>query len=63
MADPLTARVIGQPAGQRSLHTVVASVAQRNAPEGVNEAAIQATRSFFETLALPLATLPPEREK
>lgn len=56
------ARIIGQPAGQRPLHTVVASVAQRNAPEAVNEAAIQATRSFFETLALPLATLAPERE-
>lgn len=57
------AGLIGKPAGQRPLHTVVAPVAQRRAPEAVNDAAIQATRSFFEALALPLAPLAPAREK
>ncbi len=55
------ARVIDQPAGERPLHTVVAPVAQRQAPQAVNDAATQATRSFVETLDLPLATLTPKR--
>jgi NAD(P)-dependent dehydrogenase (short-subunit alcohol dehydrogenase family) len=57
------ARVIAQPAGERPLHTVVATVAQRQAPQAINEAVTQATRSFFETLDLPLATLAPKGEK
>ena len=51
------ARVIAQPAGERPLHTVVAPPAQRQAPQAVNDAVTQATRSFFETLSLPLATV------
>ncbi len=57
------ARVIAQPAGERPLHTVVATVAQRQAPQAVNDAVTQATRSFFETLDLPLATLASKGEK
>src|SRR6266852_4331166 len=57
------ARVIAQPAGERPLHTVVATVAQRQAPQAINDAVTQATRSFFETLDLPLATLAPRGEK
>jgi NAD(P)-dependent dehydrogenase (short-subunit alcohol dehydrogenase family) len=57
------ARVIAQPAGERPLHTVVAPVAQRQAPQAINDAVTQATRSFFETLDLPLATLAPEKGK
>src|ERR1700730_15659361 len=51
------ARVIAQPAGERPLHTVVAPVAQRQAPQAINDAVTQATRSFYESLALPLSTL------
>ena len=50
------ARVIAQPAGERPLHTIVATVAQRQAPQAVNDAATDATRSFFETLDLPFAS-------
>ena len=57
------ARVIAQPAGERPLHTVVAPVAQRPAPQAINDAVTQATRSFFEALDLPLATLAPQGEK
>ena len=57
------ARVIAQPAGERPLHTVVAPVAQRQAPQAINDAVTQATRSFFEALDLPLATLAPQGEK
>ncbi len=57
------ASVIAQPAGERPLHTVVATVAQRQAPQAVNDAVTQATRSFFETLDLPLATLASKGEK
>ena len=57
------ARVIAQPAGERPLHTVVAPVAQRQAPQAINAAAAQATRSFFEALDLPLATFAPKGEK
>src|SRR6266702_3076813 len=57
------ARVIAQPAGERPLRTVVATVAQRQAPQALNDAVTQATRSFFEALDLPLATLAPRGEK
>src|SRR5260221_9574666 len=57
------AHVIAQPAGERPLRTVVATVAQRQAPQALNDAVTQATRSFFETLDLPLATLAPKGEK
>jgi NAD(P)-dependent dehydrogenase (short-subunit alcohol dehydrogenase family) len=57
------ARVIAQPAGERPLHTVIAPTAQRQAPQAINDAVTQATRSFFETLDIPLATLAPERER
>jgi len=57
------ASVIAQPAGERPLHTVVATVAQRQPPQAVNDAVTQATRSFFETLDLPLATLASKGEK
>jgi NAD(P)-dependent dehydrogenase (short-subunit alcohol dehydrogenase family) len=57
------ARVIAQPAGERPLRTVVATVVQRQAPQTINDAVTQATRSFFETLDLPLATLASKGEK
>ncbi len=57
------AGLIGKPAGQRPLHTVVAPAAQRSAPEAVNDAAARATRSFFEALALPQTTLASARER
>ena len=50
------AKVIAQPVGERPLHTIVATVAQRQAPQIVNDAVADATRSFFETLDLPLAS-------
>src|SRR5258706_10740687 len=53
------ARVIALPAGKRPLHTVVATAAQREAPEAVNEAATRATHAFFKALALPLVTIVP----
>jgi hypothetical protein len=53
------ARVIALPAGARPLHTVVATVAQRQAPQAVNDVATQATHSFFNALALPLASIAP----
>jgi NAD(P)-dependent dehydrogenase (short-subunit alcohol dehydrogenase family) len=56
------ASVIAQPAGERSLHTVVATVAQRQAPQAVNDAVAHATRSFFETLRLPTAQWSPGGE-
>ncbi len=57
------ARVIALPAGERPLHTVVAPVgAQREAPQAVNDAATQATHSFFQRLDLPLATIMPKEE-
>ena len=51
------ARVIALPAGKRPLHTVVAPAAQRPAPQAVNDAATQATQSFFQALDLPQSTL------
>jgi NAD(P)-dependent dehydrogenase (short-subunit alcohol dehydrogenase family) len=54
-ADPqevadAVAHVIALPAGERPLHTVVATAAQRQAPEAVNDAATQATQAFIQTL-------------
>jgi len=58
------ARVIAQPAGERPLHTVVAPVAQRQAPQAVNDAVTQATRSYLEMLDIsPLVTFVPKGEK
>jgi NAD(P)-dependent dehydrogenase (short-subunit alcohol dehydrogenase family) len=57
------ARVIAQLAGERPLHTIVAPVAQRQAPQAINDAVTQATRSFFERLHIPLVTLAPKGEK
>ena len=56
------ARVIALPAGTRPLHTVVAPVAQREAPQAVNEAAEHATHSFFQRLNIPLASIMPMDE-
>ena len=50
------------PAGRRPLHTVVAPVAQREAPQAVNEAAAQATQSFYQRLDLPLASIMPTED-
>jgi NAD(P)-dependent dehydrogenase (short-subunit alcohol dehydrogenase family) len=47
------ARVIALPAGARPLRTVVATAAQRQAPEEVNGAVAKATQSSFQTLHLP----------
>jgi len=57
------ASVIAQPAGERPPHTVVASVAQRQAPQAVNDAVARATRSFYESLQLPEAQWASEREE
>jgi hypothetical protein len=51
------ARVIALPAGKRPLHTVVATAAQRPAPEAMNEEVAQATQAWFQALHLPQATL------
>ena len=56
VADAI-AQVIAQPAGKRPLRTVVATVAQRQAPQALNDAATQAMQSFLEALHLPAATL------
>jgi len=52
VADAI-AQVIAQPAGKRPLRTVVATVAQRQAPQALNDAATQAMHSFLEALHLP----------
>jgi len=58
------ARVIAQPAGERPLRTVVATVAQRQAPQAVNDAVTHATQSYLEMLdILPLVTFVPKGEK
>src|ERR1700731_623951 len=58
------ARVIAQPAGERPLRTVVATVAQRQAPQAVNDAVTRATQSYLEMLdVLPLVTFVPKGEK
>jgi hypothetical protein len=56
------ARLISLPAGKRPLHTVVAPVAQREAPQAVNDFVAQATRSFFQKVDLPLASIMPNEE-
>ena len=59
------ARVIAQPAGERPLRTVVATVVQRQAPQALNEASSHATHSFLEALHIPGAALalPGEQEE
>lgn len=59
------AHVIAQPAGERPLRTVVATVVQRQAPQALNDAATHAMHSFLEALNIPLATLalPGEQER
>ena len=57
------ARVIAQPAGERPLRTVVATVAQRQAPQTLNDAATHAMQSFLEALNIPAATLAIKGEK
>ncbi len=57
------ANIIALPAGERPLRTVVATTAQRQAPEAVNEAVAHASRSYLEMLGvLPLVTLAPKTE-
>ncbi len=56
VADAI-AQVIAQPAGKRPLRTVVATVAQRRAPQALNDAATQAMHSFLEALHIPGAAL------
>ena len=51
------AHVIAQPAGERPLRTVVATVVQRQAPQALNDAATQAMQSFLEALNIPGAAL------
>jgi NAD(P)-dependent dehydrogenase (short-subunit alcohol dehydrogenase family) len=53
------ARIIALPAGKRPLHTVVASAAQREAPQAVNDTVAQATQSFIKALNLPVTTIAP----
>src|SRR3989454_3847498 len=59
------ARVIAQPAGERPLRTVVATVVQRQAPQALNEASSHAMHSFLEALHIPGAALalPGEQEE
>jgi NAD(P)-dependent dehydrogenase (short-subunit alcohol dehydrogenase family) len=57
------ARVIAQPAGERPLHTVVATTIQSQAPQAINKAITQETRAFFDALNLPQATLATDKEK
>src|SRR5437870_9627433 len=57
------AHVIAQPAGERPLRTVVATVAQRQAPQALNDAAAQAMHSFLEALHIPAAALALQEEK
>ena len=62
VADAI-ARVIAQPAGERPLRTVVATVAQRQPAQALNEAAAQAMQSFLEALHIPAAALALQGEK
>jgi NAD(P)-dependent dehydrogenase (short-subunit alcohol dehydrogenase family) len=58
------ANIIAQPAGERPLRTVVATVTQRQAPEALNDAAAYASQSYFEMLnVVPLVTLVPKEEE
>src|SRR2546426_11939737 len=51
------AHVIAQPARERPLRIVVATVVQRQAPQALNDAATQAMQSFLEALHIPAAAL------
>src|SRR5712691_9310236 len=62
VADAI-ASVIAQPAGERPLRTVVATVAQRQAPQVLNDAATQAMQSFLKALNIPAAALALQVEK
>jgi NAD(P)-dependent dehydrogenase (short-subunit alcohol dehydrogenase family) len=64
VADAI-AQVIAQPAGKRPLRTVVATVAQRQAPQALNDAATQSMDSFLDALHIPGAALafPGEQEE
>jgi NAD(P)-dependent dehydrogenase (short-subunit alcohol dehydrogenase family) len=57
------AHVIAQPAGERPLRTVVATVAQRQAPQALNDATTQAMQSFLEALNIPAAALASQGEQ
>ncbi len=57
------ASIIAQPAGERPLRTVVATVVQRQAPQALNDAATHAMQFFLEALNIPLATLARKGEK
>ncbi len=57
------ASIIAQPAGERPLRTVVATVAQRQAPQALNDAATHAMQSFLEALNIPAAALALQGEK
>src|SRR5947208_9574385 len=62
VADAI-ASVIAQPAGERPLRTVVAPVAQSQAPQALNDAATRAKQSFLEALHIPAAALAIKVEK
>ncbi len=62
VADAI-ASVIAQPAGERPLRTVVTTVAQRQAPQALNNAATQAMQSYLEAFHIPVAALAPQAEK
>jgi NAD(P)-dependent dehydrogenase (short-subunit alcohol dehydrogenase family) len=58
------ARVLALPAGERPLRTIVATAAQRQAPQAVNDAVAHAAQSYLEMLdILPMVTLVPKEEK
>jgi NAD(P)-dependent dehydrogenase (short-subunit alcohol dehydrogenase family) len=52
VADAI-AQVIAQPVGKRPLRMIVATVAQRKAPQALNDAAIRAMHAFREALHIP----------
>ena len=62
---PTPSHVIAQPAGERPLRTVVATLVQRQAPQALNEASSHAMHSFLEALHIPGAALalPGEQEE
>ncbi len=57
------ASLIAQPAGERPLRTVVATVAQRQAPKALNDAATHAMQSFLEAVNIPATALVLQGEK
>jgi len=63
VADAI-ANIIAQPAGERPLHTVVATETQRQIPQAVNDATSHMTQSYLEKLGiLPLVAFVPRGEK